>query len=99
MSKSHWTLSDMADASHEELAEESSDLYGELAPLLAGHDPRACGAALAECVAVLVAGHGPELREKMLELINQLIAKRIGPVVERMIKEGMCGPEWRGSIQ
>lgn len=84
-----FTLSD------DDLVRISNELVDEIGPMLHAVDPRAVGSALSELVAMMLAGHSPDLREKNLETLIKCVRGMTGVVVERMICEGKAPPEWR----
>lgn len=82
--------------SEEALLRMSDELVEEIGPMLSGADPRAVGSALSELIAMLLAGHNPDLRENNLQSFIKCVRGMTGTVVERMIQEGKAPPEWRG---
>ena len=64
-------------------------------PLLAGHDPTIQGAALADLLALFIAGHHPKLRDGVLETTVELVRKLIPVNVEMMIEAGKAPSDWR----
>jgi hypothetical protein len=51
------------------LAGVSQRIVEQVKPLLAGHDPAVQGAALADLLSLWLAGHHPDLRERMLTML------------------------------
>ena len=71
-------------------AKEASDLVEQIKPLFADRDPEVIGAALAELLALLLAGHHPSLREELL-LLSTDITRQLIPLVLQDID---VPPEW-----
>jgi hypothetical protein len=70
-------------------AHESQQLVASIRPLLAGRPPDIIGAALADLLAILLAGHyqgGDELIETMLEM-HIAAVRALVPVNIQMIKQ------------
>jgi hypothetical protein len=60
---------------------EREAIVAAIKPLLAGHDPGIQGAALAELLALFVAGHPPALRDEILGMhVNA--ARELVPIAE-----------------
>jgi hypothetical protein len=53
--------------------EDVGDLVDEIRPFLAGHSPAMQGAALADLVAIWIAGHHPSLRQAMFDMHVQAV--------------------------
>jgi hypothetical protein len=71
-------------------------LSRSIMPLLAGQNPGVVGGALADLVALLIAGHHPSLRDEILQLHIDTVTALIEPSVEEIIKRsGKLPPEWR----
>jgi hypothetical protein len=87
----------------EDRAEEATALSNELVelikPVLAGLNPEIVGATLGQLLAILVAGHAPELRAAALELVVDMARDLVPIVIEEMIEEGTVGADWRGTTQ
>ena len=71
-------------------------LSREIRPKLAGHPPEIQGGALADLVALYIAGHHPAIREEVLALWIEMVRQLIEPS-EQQIAESRGGfpPEWR----
>ena len=65
-------------------AEESTDLIDQIAPMLAGRSPSVIGCTLCWLWAMLIAGHHPDLREKLIALHIKMMREAI-PIVEKDI--------------
>lgn len=83
----------------EERVAEATDMADELAdmirPVFIGVEPEIIGAVLGQLLATLIAGHHPELRETVLEMVIEMTRNLIPMEIEEMIEQGRCGPEWR----
>jgi len=55
------------------------DLIEQIRPILAGHGPGVQGAVLAYLQAIWVAGHPPQMRERLLEFHLEAVRKLIVP--------------------
>lgn len=75
--------------------EASADLVEAIKPMLAGRDPEVVGAALGQLVAILVAGHHPELRDETMKLVIDMARDLVPVEIEIMIEAGRCGEDWR----
>lgn len=74
---------------------ESDGLVDEISPLLHGHTPEVLGSAIAELLAIFIAGHHPEIRDVTFNTLIDL-AKSLVPVhIERLVEEGMAPEDWR----
>ena len=74
---------------------EIETLAATIRPLLGGHDPTIQGAALADLLALFIAGHHPKLRDGVLETTVELVRKLIPVNVEMMIEAGKAPSDWR----
>jgi hypothetical protein len=63
---------------------EQIELVDKIKPFLTGHDPSIQGAALAELLALWLAGHHPDLRHEMLDLHIDTVRELV-PVAEAEI--------------
>jgi hypothetical protein len=71
-------------------------LSRSIMPLLAGQDPGVVGGALADLVALLIAGHHPSLRDEILQLHIDTVTALIEPSAEEILKRrGSVPPAWR----
>ncbi|KYK50031.1 hypothetical protein A1D31_22225 [Bradyrhizobium liaoningense] len=89
--------------SDEERAAESTDeaalLVEIIKPVLAHREPEVVGGVLGQLLAILIAGHSPELRAEILAMVLG-IARELVPIeIEQMIEAGQVGEEWRGTKQ
>lgn len=77
-------------------ATEASEALVELIkPMFAGMPPEIVGATLAQLLAILIAGHNPEMRDEIFGLFIEAARDLIPVEIEIMIDAGMIGPEWR----
>jgi hypothetical protein len=78
------------------LAVEALKLSRQIKPLLYGRDPGVVGAALADLVSLLIAGHHPSLRDEILlthiDTVRTLIAANAKEIEKRF---GGMPPQWR----
>lgn len=74
----------MTDDSNMKHIERGEELVAQIRPILAGNDPRAQGAALAELVATFIASHAPPLRADALNLLDEAVGELI-PVIEKQL--------------
>jgi hypothetical protein len=80
----------------ERLTTDALKLSHSIMPLLTGKDPGVIGGALADLVAILIAGHHPSLRDEILQMHIDTVRKLIVPSAEEIIKRsGRVPPEWR----
>jgi hypothetical protein len=79
--------------------DESEELVAEIGPILHGHSPDSVGAALGELLAIVIAGHHPDLRESVLEALVKLVKDLTAITVEEMIENGKAPPDWRGATK
>jgi hypothetical protein len=63
---------------------EQETIVAAIKPLLAGYDPGVQGAALAELLALFVAGHHPAVRDEILGLHSSAVGELV-PVAEAEI--------------
>lgn len=72
----------------------SDALVQQLRPLLADKPPEVVAAALAECIALLLAGHHPAMRETAAEQFFQLAVDLIPACIGEMRDSGRYPVEW-----
>lgn len=82
----------MADDPLAEQIAEQTALAATIKRLLAGHDPAAQGAVLAELLALFIAGHHPDIRDAILALHNDTVREMI-PIAEAEIFEHRERPD------
>jgi hypothetical protein len=70
----------------DKLTVEALKLSNQIKPLFSGRDPGVVGAALADLVSLLIAGHDPSLREEIFKLHTSLVRSLIEPSAEEIIK-------------
>ena len=68
-------------------------LVEEARELFAGKSPEVQGAAIAQLLAIFIAGHAPELRAVSRNLLIEVIDNLVPVIVEQMIEDGRA-PEW-----
>jgi len=70
--------------------QDATDLAKQIAPMLAGKHPAIHGAALADLLAMWVAGHPPQVRDEMLlmhiEKVNDLVLVN-AKVIDRAMRK------------
>jgi hypothetical protein len=73
----------------------SAKLVKTIKPLLAGEDPEIVGVVLAELVAILIAGHAPDIREKVLRLFHSVTDDLVPLAVAELVEAGRAPKEWQ----
>lgn len=68
-------------------------------PLFAGEPPEIVGAVLGQLLAILVAGHCPEMREQVMKMVIDMARDLVPVEIEIMIEAGACDADWRGTKQ
>jgi hypothetical protein len=81
----------------DKLTVEALKLSRSIMPLLTGKDPGVIGGALADLVAILIAGHHPSLRDEILRLHIDTVTALIEPSAEEITKRngGRLPPAWQ----
>lgn len=74
----------MTGDSNMEHIKRGEELVDKIRPILAGNDPRAQGAALAELLATFIASHAPPLRADALAQLDECVRGLI-PVIEKQL--------------
>jgi hypothetical protein len=83
-------------ATVDKLTLDALKLSRSIMPLLAGQNPGVVGGALADLVALLIAGHHPSLRDEILQLHIDTVTALIEPSAEELLKRrGSVPPAWR----
>ncbi|TYL87464.1 hypothetical protein [Bradyrhizobium cytisi] len=77
----------------------ADELVEALKPLFADQAPEVVGAVLGQLLAVMVAGHCPELRDEAMKLVIDMARDLVPVEVEQLIEQGRVGEEWRGTKQ
>jgi hypothetical protein len=70
----------------DKLTTDALKLSRSIMPLLTGKDPGVIGGALADLVAILIAGHHPSLRHEILQLHIDTVRALVEPTAEEIIK-------------
>jgi hypothetical protein len=78
-----------------EATDKANELVEMIKPLFAGEDPEIVGAVLGQLLAILIAGHCPEMRDEATKLVIDMAADLVPIEIEIMIDAGQVGPEWR----
>jgi hypothetical protein len=82
----------------DKLTVDALKLSRSIMPLLAGQDPGVVGAALADLVSLLIAGHHPAMRDEILQMHIDTVTKLIEPSAEEILKRrGSLPPAWRSN--
>lgn len=76
---------------------ESDVLVEQIRPILAGQNPDAVGATLAQLLAIFIAGHAPPLRDAVRHMLMDCVEGLVPVMVEEMIVAGRAPLEWRGA--
>jgi len=85
----------MGDQKRRMTAEEDAIALSErIRPLLAGHDGAVQGAALADLVSIYIAGHPPDQRKEMLELLMETV-RELTPLSEKQIFPHGLPQKWK----
>ena len=74
---------------------QSDALVDQMRPILAGQNPEVQGAAIAQLLAIFIAGHAPPMRESARKLLMDCADGLVPIMVEEMIEVGRAPPEWR----
>jgi hypothetical protein len=83
-------------ATIDKLTVDALKLSNQIKPLLSGQNPGVVGGALADLVALLIAGHHPSLRDEILQLHIDTVTALIEPSAEEILKRrGSVPPAWR----
>lgn len=69
-------------------------LVKRIMPLLAGKGPEIQGGALADLVAIFIAGHHPGLRDEVLQMHIDLVRQLVPVNLGMMKDQGRIPPEW-----
>lgn len=72
------------------------DLRDEIAPILRGNKPEMIGAALADLVAIFVAGINPEIRKEQTDLWIETMLNLVRLNIEIGIENRKFPHDWRG---
>lgn len=72
----------------------AADLVEKIRPLLAGNEPEVIGCALAELLAILLAGHHPDLRKKLLKLHMQAVRDLVKPCEHELFAQRKRPKDW-----
>jgi hypothetical protein len=83
----------------EEATAAANELVEMIKPLFAREDPEIVGAVIGQLLAILVAGHCPEMRDEAMKLVIDMARDLVPIEIEIMIDAGQIGPEWRGTKQ
>ncbi len=83
----------------EESAREAAELVMIIRPLLAYREPEVVGAVLGRLLAILVAGHNPDLRPEAMKLVIDMATDLVPIEIDEMISNGQVGEDWRGTKQ
>jgi hypothetical protein len=83
----------------EEATAAANELVELIKPVFAGLDPEIVGAVIGQLLAILVAGHCPEMRDEAMKLVIDMVRDLVPIEIEIMIDAGQIGPEWRGTKQ
>lgn len=78
-----------------ETIRQSDALVERMRPILAGQNPEVQGAAIAQLVAIFIAGHAPPMRESARKLLMDCAEGLVPICVEEMIEAGRAPSEWR----
>lgn len=70
-----------------------------LKPIFAGQEPEIVGAVLGQLLAILIAGHCPEMRAEAMKLVIDMANDLIPIEIDQMIDAGQVGEDWRGTKQ
>jgi hypothetical protein len=75
---------------------EALKLSSQIKPLLSGRDPGVVGAALADLVSLLIAGHHPSVRDTILLMHIDTVRALVAASAEEIEKRyGGMPPHWR----
>jgi hypothetical protein len=77
----------------------ADELVEALKPLFAGLAPEVVGAVLGQLLAILIAGHCPEMRAEAMKLVVDMANDLVPIEIDQMIARGRVGEEWRGTKQ
>lgn len=80
---------------HEDQADESLELAKSIHPLLAGHDRRVQGAAIADVLALYLAGHHPSMHDEILKDVVYCARSLIEPNIDMLKENGVYPDEWK----
>lgn len=75
----------------------AKELVELIKPVFAGLEPEIVGAVLGQLLAILVAGHSPEMRDEALKMVTDMVGDLVSIEVEILIDAGQVGAEWRGT--
>lgn len=85
---------DEARAAATEYVRQSNGLVERIRPILAGQDPAAVGAALAQLVSIFIAGHHPAIRDEQIDLMLGTVRQIVPVDVAEMIAMGRAPANW-----
>jgi hypothetical protein len=90
----------MSDEDHAaESTAEAATLVEVIKPLLAFREPEVVGAVLGQLLAILIAGHCPEMRAEAMKLVIDMANDLIPIEIDQMIDASQVGEDWRGTKQ
>jgi hypothetical protein len=75
----------------------AKELVELIKPVFAGLEPEIVGAVLGQLLAILVAGHCPEMRDEALKMVTDMVGDLVPIEVEILIDAGQVSAEWRGT--
>ena len=76
-------------------AARSDELASIIGPMLFGETPETQGATIAQLMALFIAGHPPNLREKNLVALTNCVRDMVPVFVEKLISNGLAPQDWR----
>jgi|GEM_PF-1228839 len=74
---------------------QSDALVEQMRPILAGQNPEVQGAAIAQLLAIFIAGHAPPMRESARKLLMDCADGLMPICIEEIIEARRVPPEWR----
>lgn len=85
----------MIEGEMRESLRQSDAVVEQMRPILAGQNPEVQGAAIAQLLAIFIAGHAPPMRDDARRLLMDCADGLVPIMVEEMIEAGRAPPEWR----
>src|SRR4051794_19586581 len=80
-------------------AEAATELVDTIKPVLGSRGPEVIGPALGHLLAILIAGHSPDMRSEVMQMVLDVANNMIPIEIDKMIDDGMVGEDWRGAKQ
>ena len=89
----------MFEGAVEKAAEEATELVDTLKPVLGSRGPEVIGPVLGHLLAILIAGHSPDMRSEVMQMVLDVANNMIPIEIDKMINDGTVGEDWRGAKQ